>query len=52
MIYFFDIEKCRYCLYRDGCFKEGSKKKTYGETLKSDAHSRQGFRKQNNSKKK
>ncbi|TGY96508.1 IS5/IS1182 family transposase [Petralouisia muris] len=41
MIYFFDIEKCKYCPYRDGCYKEGAKKKTYSETLKSDAHSKQ-----------
>ena len=41
MIYFFDIEKCKCCPYRDGCYKEGAKKKTYSETLKSDAHSKQ-----------
>ena len=41
MIYFFDIEKCKYCPYREGCYKEGAKKKTYSETLKSDAHSKQ-----------
>lgn len=41
MIYFFDIEKCKCCPYRDGCYKEGAKKKTYSETLKSDAHSEQ-----------
>ena len=41
MIYFFDIEKCKCCPYKDGCYKEGSKKKTYSETLKSNAHSKQ-----------
>ena len=41
MIYFFDIEKCKCCPYKDGCYREGSKKKTYSETLKSDAHSKQ-----------
>ena len=41
MTYFFDVEKCKCCPYRDGCYKEGAKKKTYSETLKSDAHSKQ-----------
>ena len=41
MAYFFDVEKCKCCPYRDGCYKEGAKKKTYSETLKSDAHSKQ-----------
>ena len=27
MIYFFDIEKCKCCPYKEGCYKEGSKKK-------------------------
>ena len=41
MTYFFDVEKCKCCPYRDGCYKERAKKKTYSETLKSDAHSKQ-----------
>lgn len=41
MVYFFDIKKCRCCPYRKGCYKEGSKKKTYTETIISDAHSGQ-----------
>lgn len=41
MTYYFDVEKCKRCPYRDGCYKEGAKKKTYSETLKSDAHSKQ-----------
>lgn len=28
-------------LHRDGCYKEGAKKKTYSETLSCDAHSEQ-----------
>ena len=39
MTYFFDIEKCKRCLYREGCYKEGAKKKTYTETLISHLHS-------------
>lgn len=41
MVYFFDIEKCKCCPYREGCYKEGAKKKTYSETLICDAHSEQ-----------
>lgn len=41
MVYFFDIKKCRCCPYREGCHKEGSKKKTYTETIISDTHSEQ-----------
>ncbi|MFR5082228.1 MAG: hypothetical protein ACLTEE_06235 [Anaerobutyricum hallii] len=38
---FFDIEKCKCCPYRDGCYKEGAKKKTYTETIICDSHSEQ-----------
>lgn len=41
MTYFFDVEKCKSCPYREGCYKEGAKKKTYSETLISDVHSKQ-----------
>ncbi|MCI9080508.1 MAG: IS1182 family transposase [Lachnospiraceae bacterium] len=41
MACFFDVEKCKCCPYRNGCYKEGARKKTYSETLKSDAHSKQ-----------
>ena len=41
MIYFFDVEKCKSCPYREGCYKEGSKKKSYSETLICDSHSEQ-----------
>lgn len=41
MTYFFDIEKCKRCPYRDGCYKEGAKKKTYTETIICDSHSEQ-----------
>lgn len=27
MVYFFDIEKCKCCPYREGCYKENSKKR-------------------------
>lgn len=36
--YYFDIEKCKYCPHKVGCYKEGSKSKTYNVTLKQDIH--------------
>ena len=36
--YLFDIEKCKYCPYKEGCYKEGSKSKTYNVTIKNDVH--------------
>lgn len=41
MIYFFDVEKCKCCPYREGCYKDGAKKKTYTETIICDTHSAQ-----------
>lgn len=41
MIYYFDIEKCKCCPHRKGCYKEGAKKKTYSETIVCGAHSEQ-----------
>ena len=37
--YYFDIEKCKRCPYRNGCYKEGSKSKSYSETMICDTHS-------------
>ncbi len=36
LVYYFDIEKCRHCPLKDGCYKEGSKSKSYSVTLTSD----------------
>jgi Transposase domain (DUF772)/Transposase DDE domain len=36
--FFFDIEKCKGCAFRDGCYKEGAKSKTYSITVKSTEH--------------
>ena len=36
--YFFDVEKCKHCPFRDGCYKEGAKSKTYNVTIKKDIH--------------
>ena len=39
--YYFDVEKCKNCPLKDGCYKEGSKTKTYSVTIKSDIHKSQ-----------
>ena len=36
--YYFDIEKCKVCPFREGCYKEGAKSKTYSVTIKSTEH--------------
>ena len=41
VVYFFDVEKCKRCPYREGCYKEGAKSKQYTETLICDSHSEQ-----------
>ena len=33
--YFFDVEKCKTCALREGCYKAGSKTKSYSITVKS-----------------
>ena len=38
LTYYFEIEKCKHCPLRDGCYKPGAKSKTYSMTLKSDIH--------------
>lgn len=36
--YYFDIEKCKYCEYKKGCYTEGAKSKSYCVTIKNDIH--------------
>lgn len=36
--YYFNIEKCKNCSKREGCYKPGAKSKTYSVTIKSDIH--------------
>ena len=36
--HYFDIEKCKSCLSKEGCYKEGAKSKTYSITIKSNDH--------------
>jgi transposase len=36
--YHFDIEKCKQCPLKEGCYKEGAKSKTYSVSIKSHEH--------------
>ena len=36
--YYFDVDKCKNCSKKEGCYKEGSKSKTYSVSIKSDEH--------------
>lgn len=38
MTYYFDVEKCKECPQRNGCYKEGAKSKTYSVAIKSETH--------------
>ena len=39
--YYFDIQKCKNCPYKDGCYKEGAKSKTVSVSLKCEEHQKQ-----------
>jgi hypothetical protein len=39
--YYFDIEKCKHCPFKDGCYKEGAKSKSYSVSIKSNIHTEQ-----------
>lgn len=41
MVYYFDINKCKHCQCREGCYKEGSKSKSYSVSITSDIQSKQ-----------
>ena len=41
MVYFFDVDKCRNCSKRKGCYKEGANSKSYSVQIKSEEHKRQ-----------
>ena len=36
--YFFDVEKCKRCPFKDGCYKADAKTKTYNVTIKKDVY--------------
>lgn len=39
--YYFDVEKCKTCPFKEGCYTEGAKTKTYSVTIKSEEHTQQ-----------
>jgi hypothetical protein len=39
--YYFDVEKCKVCIQRDGCYKEGAKSKSYSVTINCKEHEQQ-----------
>lgn len=39
--YYFDVEKCKTCPFKEGCYKQGAKSKTYSVSIKSDTHKEQ-----------
>lgn len=39
--YYFDIDKCKQCPLKEGCYTEGAKSKTYSISIKSMEHSEQ-----------
>lgn len=41
LTYYFDVEKCKTCPLKDGCYKPGAKTKTYAVTIKSTIHQEQ-----------
>ena len=36
--YYFDVEKCKRCPFKNGCYKDGSKTKTYSVKIKNEIH--------------
>ena len=36
--YYFDVERCKHCPFKEGCYKEGSKTKTYNVKIKTETH--------------
>jgi len=41
LTYYFDVEKCKTCPLKNGCYKPGAKSKTYAVTIKSTIHQEQ-----------
>ena len=39
--YFFNVEKCKICPMKDGCYKEGAKSKSYSVTIQNHLHQHQ-----------
>lgn len=41
--YYFNTEKCKHCQYKEGCYKDGAKSKTYSVIIKCDEHTEQAM---------
>jgi len=41
LTYYFDIEKCKICKLKQGCYKEGAKSKSYSVSINSKEHEEQ-----------
>jgi len=41
MTYYFDIEKCKICPHKNGCYQDGAKSKSYSVTILSELHKEQ-----------
>ena len=53
LTYYFDIEKCKTCTHRHGCYKDGAKTKTYNVSIRTDEQERHlEFQKSNEFKEK
>ena len=39
--YYFDIEKCKNCPHKEGCYIDGAKSKSYSVSIKSEEHTGQ-----------
>jgi predicted DNA-binding transcriptional regulator len=39
--YFFDVEKCKRCSFKEGCYKDGATTKSYSVSIKSNTHQKQ-----------
>ncbi len=39
--YYFNVEKCKVCPIKEGCYKDGAKSKTYSVSIKSNIHKEQ-----------
>ena len=39
--YYFDVQKCKQCPLRNGCYKDGAKSKSYSISIRSDEHKAQ-----------
>lgn len=39
--YYFDVDRCKRCPLKEGCYKEGAQSKTYSVSIKSEEHTEQ-----------